>query len=96
MNRGASAISKFLFAHVAPAANTVSRMKTRPKLSATSRRKRRAVTELFCAVDALVAAAKEAERAKRIIVNRLVAESNGKLMRGADPRLAHRETSRNA
>ena len=71
-------------------------MKTRPKLSATSRRKRRAVEELFRAVDALVAAAKEADRAKRVIVSRLVAESDGKLMRGDDPRLEKREESRHA
>lgn len=71
-------------------------MKTRPKLSATSRRKRRAVAELFRAVDALVAAAKEADRAKRVIVSKLVAESDGKLMRGDDPRLTKREDSRHA
>ena len=71
-------------------------MKTRPKLSATSRRKRRAVADLFRALDTLVAAAKDANRAKRIIVGRLIAESDGKLIRGDDPRLTKREESRHA
>ena len=44
-------------------------MKTRPTPPTTSRRKRRAVADLFRALDTLVAAAKEADRAKRIIVN---------------------------
>ena len=71
-------------------------MKTRPKLSATTRRKRRAVAELLRAVDTLVAAAKEANRAKRIIVGQLIADSDDKLMRGDDPRLTKREDSRHA
>ena len=71
-------------------------MKTRPKLSTASRRKRRAVADLFRALDTLVAAAKEADRAKRIIVGRLLAESDNKLIHGDDPRLAKREESRNA
>lgn len=54
------------------------------------------MAELFRAVDALVVAAKEAERARRIIVGKLLADSHGKLMRGDDPRLTKREESRDA
>ena len=71
-------------------------MKTRPKLSTESRQKRRAVADLFRALDTLVAAAKEADRAKRIIVSKLMVDSRGKLMRGDDPRLTEREESRHA
>lgn len=98
-----SSFAKLLFAHAFAAADTVRAMKTRPQFSTTSRRKRRAVTDLFRALDTLVAAVTEAERAKRIIlddaehrratVKRLIDESNGRLMRGDDPRLTRGRVS---
>lgn len=68
-------------------------MSTRTKLSATTRRKRKAVLDLLHAVDGLVAAAKNADRAKRIILGEHVTEHDGKLRRGNDSRLADGEAN---
>ena len=72
-------------------------MNTHPKISANRRRKRRAVSDLFRAIDTLVAAANEAGRATRTILHdddprqqrkaigdRLIVEFEGRLKRGSE------------